>query len=386
MSVKVRPYRKRGENRGWEVDIVLKLPSGEAVRERVKAPVSSKGAAKDWGLQRELVLLQQGGRRPNDSGPRQVVTLGEFWPRFLEGYCRANRQKPSTLNEKGKVMDYYLRPRFGDRPLDAITNESIQRLKGELADLAPKTVNNVLSLLGTTLRVAVDWGVIAAMPARIKLLRTPPGEMAFYEPFDFERLVVGAGAVGREVQVLVLLGGEAGLRCGEILGLEWTDVDFARGHLTVQRAVWRGHVTLPKGGRSRRVPLTERLARVLRAHRHLAGVRVLVGEGGAELRRVDLRAWMAKAQRRAGLEVNSLLRILRHTFCSRLAIAGAPAKAIQELAGHVSLSTTQRYMHLSPAAKDAAIRLLENASLTGENLGDMLETTRGLSGRPRGDA
>jgi site-specific recombinase XerD len=91
---------------------------------------------------------------------------------------------------------------------------------------------------------------------------------------------------------------------------------------------------------------------------------------------------MMKAQRRAVLEVHGLLRILRHTFCSRLAIAGAPGKAIQELAAHVTLTTTQRYMHLSPAAKDAAIKLLEKPL----ELGDMLETTRGLSERPRVDA
>jgi site-specific recombinase XerD len=51
---------------------------------------------------------------------------------------------------------------------------------------------------------------------------------------------------------------------------------------------------------------------------------------------------------------------VRHTFCSHLAMRGAPARAIQELAGHKDLSTTQRYMHLSPAALDAAIRLLED--------------------------
>ena len=53
------------------------------------------------------------------------------------------------------------------------------------------------------------------------------------------------------------------------------------------------------------------------------------------------------------------MHILRHTFCSHLAMRGAPARAIQELAGHADLSMTQRYMHLSPAALDAAIRLLE---------------------------
>ena len=54
--------------------------------------------------------------------------------------------------------------------------------------------------------------------------------------------------------------------------------------------------------------------------------------------------------------------ILRHTFCSHLAMRGAPARAIHELAGHQDLDTTQRCMHLSPAALDAAIRLLEEPS------------------------
>ncbi len=54
--------------------------------------------------------------------------------------------------------------------------------------------------------------------------------------------------------------------------------------------------------------------------------------------------------------------ILRHTFCSHLSMRRAPARAIQELAGHADLTTTQRYMHLSPSALDAAIGLLERSS------------------------
>ena len=66
--------------------------------------------------------------------------------------------------------------------------------------------------------------------------------------------------------------------------------------------------------------------------------------------------------------------VLRHTFCSHLAMRGAPARAIQELAGHADLRTTQRYMHPSPAALDAAIRLLELPPVRSR-FGDMLETT-----------
>ena len=63
---------------------------------------------------------------------------------------------------------------------------------------------------------------------------------------------------------------------------------------------------------------------------------------------------------------------LRHTFCSHLAMRGAPARAIQELAGHQDLITTQRYMHLSAAAIEGAIRLLEQPTPPGSwrNAGD----------------
>ncbi len=61
---------------------------------------------------------------------------------------------------------------------------------------------------------------------------------------------------------------------------------------------------------------------------------------------------------------------------------GAPARAIQELAGHQDLSTTQRYMHLSPAAIEGAIRLLERPSPVS-GLGDILETDLGETAKGR---
>jgi integrase len=120
--------------------------------------------------------------------------------------------------------------------------------------------------------------------------------------------------------------------------------------------------------------LTERLEEALRAHRHLVGPRALYSEDGTSPTNKVIRIWMEKAQRRAGLPVTGAYHILRHTFCSHLAMQGATVKAIQELAGHQDITTTQRYMHLSPAHKDAAVRLLDRRP-TVEAFGDSLETT-----------
>ena len=104
---------------------------------------------------------------------------------------------------------------------------------------------------------------------------------------------------------------------------------------------------------------------------------------------VLLAKWMRRLQRRAGLKETGQLHILRHTFCSRLAMAGASTMAIKELAGHQQISTTQRYMHLSPAAKSAAIQLLDRgADLAAEDLkepakrGDIVETAGRLRKSP----
>jgi integrase len=210
------------------------------------------------------------------------------------------------------------------------------------------------------LRVAVEWKVISAMPCRVRLLRAPVRKAPeFYEFDTYARLTEAASKVDARTLVVVLLGGDAGLRRGEMIGLRWSDVDFRRKQITISQAVWRNTVGTPKGDRPRIVPMTDVLAETLKAFRHLRGERILYRDNGQPPRAHHLRDWVEVAQRRAGLsKATGALHVLRHTFCSHLAMQGAPAKAIQELAGHASLTTTLRYMHLSPAARTSAIALL----------------------------
>ena len=286
-----------------------------------------------------------------------MPTLEQFAERFLDGHARANRQKPSGIAAKKTILNTHLIPVLGPKKLDAITTEQVQQLKTCLKERAPKTVNNVLTVLNVLLKKAVEWDVIDRMPCVIGLLPIPKSAAAFHDFEEFSRLVQ-ATASDVQAHLVALLGGEAGLRCGEIMALEWTDVDLTKRQLRVARSEWKGHLTVPKGGRLRYVPLTKRLTEALRQARHLRGPRVLCDEQGHPHTQKVVQVMMRRAARRANVKPG--VHILRHSFCSHLAMRGAPARAIQELAGHEDLATTQRYMHLSPAAIEGAIRLLDN--------------------------
>ncbi len=355
MSVTLRKYQNGDE---WEVDIRVQLPDGTVVRERKKAPVTGKTAAQRWAEARERVIALHGKPKPERTKKEvpAIPLFQDFAPRFLEGYAKANRLKPSGIAGKETVLRVHLVRTLGNKRLNEITTEDVQQIKAGLLNRSPKTVNNILTTLSVVLKTAVNWGVIERVPCTIKLLKVSKGTAGFYDFEQYQRLLDAAR--GEELAwLVVLLGGDAGLRCGEMMALEWSDVDLAKRQLCVARSDWKGHVTMPKGGRLRYVPLTKRLTEALREARHLRGKRVLCDETGKGLTQKVVQVITRRTARRANVKPG--VHILRHTFCSHLAMRGAPARAIQELAGHQDLATTQRYMHLSPAALDAAIRLLD---------------------------
>jgi integrase len=369
MSVTIRPYRRGG----WEVDIRVVTPDGtREIRERKRAPVSSRTAAGRWAEGRERVLFERLMKPVQNIAAKEVLTLQAFAPRFLDGHARANRQKPSGIAAKEMILRVHLVPALGHKKLDAIKNEDVQRLKSALHSKATKTVNNILTVLNVLLKKAVEWEVIERVPCTIRVLPVSKGSTHFYDFDEFERLVTAARATDPRAYLLVLMAGEAGLRLGEMVALTWGDIDLVKRQVCVQRSAWKGQLASPKGGRLRYIPLTTRLAMALRDHRHMRGPLVLYQPDGSPLTEGQVQGYVRRAAQKAGL-FNNGPHMLRHTFCSHLAMRGAPARAIQELAGHENLTTTQRYMHLSPAALDGAIRLLERPECVKFH-GDILET------------
>jgi hypothetical protein len=146
--VKLRKYRRRGVPTGeWEVDVRLELANGEVFRQRVIYRDSpSKVEARAWGEDREhevrrlarqgldLDTIRRAVRGEEVTGKTEVPTLAGFKDRFIEGHVKANRLKPSSASTVDTLLRAHLEPAFGSLRLDGISDELVQRFKGELVE------------------------------------------------------------------------------------------------------------------------------------------------------------------------------------------------------------------------------------------------------------
>jgi integrase len=89
-------------------------------------------------------------------------------------------------------------------------------------------VNNVLATLSVLLKTAVEWELIDQLPCTIRLLPVPRHDAAFHDFDAYEKLLEASRAIDWRTYLIALLGGEGGLRVGEIVALEWTDIDLER--------------------------------------------------------------------------------------------------------------------------------------------------------------
>jgi integrase len=237
----------------WYVDFRFQHPDGRVERVRKRSPISSRVGAEEYERQLRASMLAP------VSEAKEVPKFSVFAEEFMKTYAAANN-KPSEQSAKACILKHHLLPAFGELRCDEIRTHAIETLKADklAAGLSRKRVNNILACLGKILRYAHETEVIASVP-KIKLLKVPVQKFDFFTFEEFERLLAVVKE-NPERLALFLLGGEAGLRQGEIIALEWDDIDSVAKTITVRRAEWRGIVGTPKGGRERKIPLTVRLA------------------------------------------------------------------------------------------------------------------------------
>jgi integrase len=143
--------------------------------------------------------------------------------------------------------------------------------------------------------------VLDRMPCVVRLLKVSQSKFDFYDFAEFETFLAAAAALRPQAHLIALLGGEVGLRSGEMRALKWTDIDFGKRRMCVSKSVWRGQVGLPKGNRIRHVPLTPLAATALQAYRHLRGPLVLYRKDVSPMPEYTLRDLLLRVGRIANL-------------------------------------------------------------------------------------
>lgn len=367
---------------GWMYDIRFKWPSGKQFREKKQVPLPGKvtqARALAWATERYRLVLTAGEVKPEVKKVVKAPTLAEFEATYVR-HKKNQRLKASTEYQREGALRNWIIPVLGEYRLDELDLAAVDLLKEAMEERSEKWVNNVLAILSNMVRTARELHVIRELPLeryglfKIDSSKAPP----FYTEEEYGRLVDAALKVDRRIAVAVLLGGEAGLRSGEIRGLAPYDVKWGENHIHIERQVWRDVVDSPKSGRGRVIPMTDRLAWVIRKLGRVKGDTLLLDDDGSRFSTKRMRALMRRAQHEAGLEATGNVHILRHTFCTHLAMAGKPPTVIQELAGHRHLSTTMRYMHVVKGAKEDAIKALNRPLPTGIAPADAPVETEGF--------
>jgi len=247
----------------WYADFRFQHADGTVERVRKRSPVQSKAGADQFGHQLRTELLA-----PARTTTKEVPKFSAYATEFMDTYVIANN-KPSersideSLHPEASLASGVRRD-ASRRHQDA----SDRSLESELARQGAESEagDNILACLGKMLRYAHE----------VELLEVVPRGEAFESPrakvrFSHLRGVVTAhrGSEDRSGAAGARALADAGLRQGELIALEWGDVDLVAGTLTVRRSSWRGIVGTPKSGRERKIPLTARLKAALKAHRHL---------------------------------------------------------------------------------------------------------------------
>ncbi|TBN46709.1 site-specific integrase [Pseudomonas sp. BGI-2] len=249
--------------------------------------------------------------------------------------------------------------------------------------LTPASANRNMTRLRGVLTRAVEWGVLEVHPmAKLKRLKvdkrgrvrylTPGEEKALRDAMTEREATICAERdsankwrtdrkkdlmvdlnklyFADHLKPLVLISINTGMRRGEVFNLTWTDIDLKNKIITVEGAT-------SKSGQTRHIPINKELLEILTNWKDQTSDKgfVFPGKDGHRLDNVK-KSWdglltLAKIE---GFRWHDL----RHTFASKLVMAGVPLNTVRELLGHSDLAMTLRYAHLAPDSKAAAVELI----------------------------
>ena len=283
-----------------------------------------------------------------DPSPAELVD------RFLLRMAMERGYSPHTVAAYGGDLARYLEwaERAGLDPF-LLTHRQLRLYLAELdaARYARTTIARRLSAVRSLFAFLAEEGVITSDPSSVLVTPRLPARLPKIVPTDVLSTLFASlepaekpGEL-RDAAILELLYA-TGARVSEIAGLTLGDLDLAQGQVRV----------MGKGSKERVIPFHRQAADVLRAYLRDARPALDRGRGsdslflsvrGASFSADAIRRMFKARLTAAGASSGLSPHALRHTFATHLLEAGADLRTVQELLGHVALSTTQIYTHLS---------------------------------------
>jgi integrase len=326
----------------------------------------------------QLKLLLRDQQQGLNIAP-QRQTVEQFLRQWLSGVTDSVRPKTACVYRW--AVEQHIIPAIGCYQLQQLTAQQVDSLKTKLtAQLKPTSVVSVLLVLRVALNQAVEWELVrrnvASLVPQPRIVQrdtrifTPDEARSFLDACKHHRL-----------EALYTVALALGLRKGEALGLQWSDVDLDAGMLRIRHTLQRargnaGELVLvePKTTSSRRtIALPEMAVKALRLHRMRqleeklnAGPRwqehglVFTSRHGTPIDPTtstrDFLNLLAKAR-----IPRMRFHDLRHSCASLLLAQNVHPKVVQELLGHANIQITlNRYSHVLPATKSAAAATMDD--------------------------
>lgn len=307
-------------------------------------------------------------------------SLDAYLDKWLHSSAKP-RLKERTYNDYVALLLRYVRKPLGAIKLINVQPLDIQSLYSNMFDagLSPRVIRYTHAVLSSALKQAVQWGMLTRNPAQlVRLPKIKRREMNSMSPEDVTKFLVALE--GTRYSILFAFAVATGMRPEEYFGLQWRDVNWDEGIVSVQRVlIWRKGggwcFEEPKTSQSRRtIPLPASIAIQLKRHKIIQAQErlkwgseyqnnelVFATDLGSPLSIQNLTARHFKpALKRAGLNTSIRLYDLRHTCATLLLLAGENPKVVSERLGHATIILTlDTYSHVLPSMQRGAAEKLE---------------------------
>jgi integrase len=306
----------------------------------------------------EAVLARVNGL---DYRPGRVANFGGFVERWKAEVLVT--QQPSSVRAVKSHLRCYILPQLSKLRLEQFSVEHQQKFVTSVFDhgVSRKTVLNVLGTLSAILSTARDWGYNCEQVNVRKLHLPPRGQRYEARHFTVDHLQRILAIAEEPWHTLFCILTMDGLRAGEALGLQWTDIDLDRGLLHVRRSAWYGRIQTAKSSASETVlPIPHLLVMVLRHYHDVwtpnpQGFLFVTRNGRppSSNKVVEYHLWTildALGIPRCGLHA------FRHSHTALLLDSGATPKVVQRQLRHADARTTlEIYGHLVGEAQREAV-------------------------------